>query len=162
MIKLKYAPDSFRTAFVGSSTVALWGGNYMAPNMFFDHVKQDFASTFPEQYKPIALGGLGDSAANVLFRLKFGILKQQEFDPQVFWLILGTDDLTKWGCSEEVVVMGILRVVEELLQARPQAKIVINSLLPMSHTRDSKTSVALDFEEMFGKKGQKGKDKWKP
>jgi hypothetical protein len=34
-------------------------------------------------------------------------------------------------CSEEIVVLGILRVVEEIRLRKPDAKIVINSLLPM-------------------------------
>lgn len=38
-------------------------------------------------------------------------------------------------CSEEVVILGVLRVVEEILNKKPNANIVINSLLPMAEFR---------------------------
>ena len=41
------------------------------------------------------------------------------------------NDLTRMQCSEEIVVLGILRVVEEIRLRKPDAKIVVNSLLPM-------------------------------
>ena len=54
-----------------------------------------------------------------------------DFNPKVWWLVLGMNDLTRMQCSEEIVVLGILRVVEEIRLRKPDAKIVINSLLPM-------------------------------
>jgi len=147
---IKARPASFRIAFVGSTPVAIWGGNYQGKNLYFDRIQERFSAAFPEYYKTIALGGIGDSAANVLFRLKRNILKQKAFNPDVFWIILGADDLTKWDCSEEVVIMGILRVVEELLTERPDSQIVINSLLPMTHMRNDKLSVPLEFEDVSG------------
>lgn len=60
------------------------------------------------------------------------------------------NDLGRMQCSEEVVVIGILRVVEEILQQRPSAQVVINSMLPMAdlrggiypHMRDYKDGLA--------------------
>lgn len=58
------------------------------------------------------------------------------------------NDLTRMQCSEEIVVLGILRVVEEIMLRKPDAYIVINSLLPMLDYRseDVKMSDVVDFK----------------
>ena len=72
-----------------------------------------------------------------------------DFNPKVWWLVLGMNDLTRMQCSEEIVVLGILRIVEEIRLRKPDAKIVINSLLPMidyqSMTQPKMSDVA-DFK----------------
>ena len=44
-------------------------------------------------------------------------------NPSVWWLVLGTYDLDMNQCSEEIVLLGILRVVEESTELHPEAKI---------------------------------------
>ena len=39
------------------------------------------------------------------------------------WLVLGMNDLTRTQCSEEIVVLGILRVVEEIRLRKPDAMV---------------------------------------
>jgi hypothetical protein len=56
-------------------------------------------------------------------------------------------------CSEEVVVIGILRVVEEILERRPTAHIVINSIFPMTTTRGGLYPVISDYEDSFIRSG---------
>merc|ERR1711862_280070 len=53
-------------------------------------------------------------------------------NPTIWWLVIGTNDLAMKQCSEEVVLMGILRIIEEILENKPDARIVVNSILPMS------------------------------
>merc|ERR1712150_103004 len=50
----------------------------------------------------------------------------------------GMNDLTTTMCSEQVTVMGVLRVVEELHEMRPESTIVINSILPKAASRHGK------------------------
>jgi hypothetical protein len=71
-----------------------------------------------------------------------------DFNPKVWWLILGMNDLTRMQCSEEIVVLGILRVVEEIMMRKPDDKIVINSLLPMIdyRSKDVKIANVVDFK----------------
>jgi lysophospholipase L1-like esterase len=57
-------------------------------------------------------------------------------NPKVWWVHIGINDLSLKGCSEEVVLLGILRVVEEIQNARPNDIIVINSLLPVQRNED--------------------------
>ena len=51
--------------------------------------------------------------------------------PRLYWILIGTNDLTA-GCSAEVIVAGNIRIVQEILKhaqhSRP--KVVINSLFP--------------------------------
>jgi lysophospholipase L1-like esterase len=56
--------------------------------------------------------------------------------PKVWWVGIGINDLGMTGCSEEVVLLGILRVVEEIQMKNPEAIIVINSLLPVQRNTD--------------------------
>ena len=59
------------------------------------------------------------------------------------------NDLGRMQCSEEVVVMGILRVVEEILTRKPGAKIVINSMLPMADLRGGVYPLLTDYRDAF-------------
>ena len=56
--------------------------------------------------------------------------------PKVWWVGIGINDLIVTGCSEEVVLLGILRVVEEIQLSHPESIIVINSLLPVQRNTD--------------------------
>ena len=56
--------------------------------------------------------------------------------PKVWWVGIGLNDLTMKGCSEEVVLLGILRVVEEIQNSHPDDIIVINSILPVVRNTD--------------------------
>ena len=67
---------------------------------------------------------------NLLWRLLNGEMPDG-LSPKVWWVGIGINDLSMKGCSEEVVLLGILRVVEEIQAAHPSDIIVINSLLPV-------------------------------
>ncbi|KAL9189660.1 hypothetical protein ACHAXT_009335 [Thalassiosira profunda] len=94
----------------------------------------------------VALGVAGDTTANVLWRLQHDEMPY-DFNPQVWWLVLGMNDLTRMQCSEEIVVLGILRVVEEIRLKKPDAKIVINSLLPMVNYQAMAQPTMVDFAD---------------
>jgi lysophospholipase L1-like esterase len=82
------------------------------------------------------------------------------FDPKIWWLQLGLNDLGRMRCSEEIVVLGILRIVEEILAKKPNAKIVINSLLPMPDLRGGVKPGKNDFQDSFQTNGKKKKNNW--
>jgi hypothetical protein len=54
----------------------------------------------------------------------------------VFWLAIGMSDLVRGGCSEEAAFLGILRVADEINFNYPDAKVVIQGLLPWSRSSD--------------------------
>ena len=72
-----------------------------------------------------------------------------DFNPRVWWLVLGLNDLGRMQCSEEVVILGILRVVEEIRSRKPNAEIVINSMLPMVDFRGGVMPQMIDYKDAF-------------
>lgn len=67
----------------------------------------------------------------MLWRLQNGELPES-INPRVFWILIGTNDLGNKWCSPDATLLGILRVVEEIKQQRPESLIVINSIFPRS------------------------------
>jgi hypothetical protein len=73
------------------------------------------------------------------------------FNPKIWWLEVGMNDIGRTECSEEVVILGVLRIVEEILYKKPDAQIVVNSLLPMAESRGGLEPNKLDFKDSFFK-----------
>ena len=71
------------------------------------------------------------------------------FNPKIWWLELGLNDLGRSQCSEEVVVLGVLRIVEEILEKKKDAIVVINSLFPMAELRGGVKTGENDFKDAF-------------
>jgi len=86
------------------------------------------------KFSGISLGAEGDTSSNLLWRLLNG--EMQDLEPKVWWIIIGMNDLVVHGCSEEVVLMGILRIAEEIILKKPTAKVVLNGMLPMARMQD--------------------------
>jgi lysophospholipase L1-like esterase len=86
------------------------------------------------KYEGLALGIAGDTSTNLLWRIQNGELPDT-LNPKVIWLLIGTNDFGNAWCSPELVLIGIIRVVEELRLRKPAATIVINGLLPRSFHR---------------------------
>jgi lysophospholipase L1-like esterase len=98
------------------------------------------------KYEGLALGIAGDTAPNLLWRIMHGEMPP-DLNPRIWWIGVGTNDLGATQCSEEVTLLGILRVVEEILNRKPDARIVINSILPMSQEKSG-------ILEVTGRKGR--------
>ena len=62
----------------------------------------------------------------------------KDLNPKFWWIILGKNDFTSTQCSAEVVLLGILRVIEEIRTHQPDSKIIVNSILPLSPNRDGR------------------------
>jgi len=127
--------------------------------------KPDIGRVFEKLYRKdkggpvegVALGIAGDNTANVLWRLQHDEMPY-DFNPKVWWLVLGMNDLTRMQCSEEIVVLGILRVVEEIRLRKPDAKIVINSLLPMINFQGFHPPKMVDFADFKESPNNKAKE----
>ena len=65
----------------------------------------------------------------------------------------GINDLIRGGCSEEVAVLGILRVADEIYFSNPNSIIVIQGLLPWTTNKDGSLSPATNHnrQHMFGR-----------
>ncbi|EEC42764.1 predicted protein [Phaeodactylum tricornutum CCAP 1055/1] len=139
-------------AFLGESVIEEMDGRWMGRNRSagLGNIGKTFKAHFSKQkggtLEGVALGIAGDTAPNVLWRLMHGEMTDY-FNPKVWWIGLGMNDLSRMQCSEEVVVLGILRVVEEILEKKPNARIVINSLLPMVSARSGAYPIISDYQD---------------
>ena len=80
------------------------------------------------QLDGLALGIGGDRTPNVLYRLLNG--HHERLEPKIWWLLVGTNDAGGDYCSSQVIAAGNIKIAELLLQRQPDAKVVLNSLLP--------------------------------
>lgn len=67
--------------------------------------------------------------SNLLWRLQHGEMPSG-INPPVWWVLIGANDLNVGQCSEEAVVLGILRLAEYIAEQKPGSIVVINSILP--------------------------------
>ncbi len=166
-------------AFLGESVVEAMDGRWLGKHIIGSTQKQQSGKNFPminETFEKlfrkdkggdlegVALGIAGDTTSNVLWRIMNDEMPY-DFNPKVWWLVLGMNDLTRMQCSEEIVVLGILRVVEEIRLRKPDAKIVINSLLPMINYQDGsvepKMADVADFTADRGSKYRRKEDRYR-
>lgn len=56
--------------------------------------------------------------------------------PKVWWILVGSNDLVHGQCSEEAIILGILRLADEIALARPGSVVVIEGLLPRTNSPD--------------------------
>jgi len=120
--------------FLGDQAIEAWNGRLSGIQLkSLKQVSKVFNDKFNNKNETdlqgIALGIAGDTIANLYWRLMHGEMPEQ-LDPSVWWITIGGNDLAFGQCSEEVVILGILRIAELILDRRPSATIVINSLLP--------------------------------
>jgi len=113
--------------------------------------RKNYSREAGAKYEGLALGIAGDTAPNLLWRIMHGEMPD-DLNPRIWWITIGTNDLGATQCSEEVTLLGILRVVEEILNRKPAAQIVINSVLPMSQEKSG-------ILEITGRKGRGRKKK---
>jgi len=81
---------------------------------------------------------VGDDALQspmLLWRMQNGELPAN-LNPSVFWLLIGTNDIGRTWCSPEMIVVGVIRNVEEILSRKPDSLIVLNGLLPRTYNKD--------------------------
>mmetsp|Transcript_15198 Transcript_15198/g.36486 ORF Transcript_15198/g.36486 Transcript_15198/m.36486 type:complete len:485 (+) Transcript_15198:106-1560(+) len=127
--------EGLDVVFVGDSITEQRQGTAMGkPHDDYTGIKEVFDKTFIRDkggdFSGIAMGIAGDTSNNLLWRLLNGEMPNG-LSPKAWWVGIGINDLSMKGCSEEVVLLGILRVVEEIQAAHPSDIIVINSLLPV-------------------------------
>jgi len=152
--------------FFGDSITEGWMGTYLSkPLKELENVPPTiFAKYFDSKFKGLALGISGDMSRNLLWRLQNGELPET-IHPKVIWVLIGTSDVVFFGksgagfrsawCSAELVVVGIVRVLEELRHRKPDAMIVVNGLLPRAfhpegHVAAKKsTTTATDFPPLY-------------
>lgn len=119
---------------VGDSIIEHWHGSDLgiAQERFADNVavfEQLFNLQAGADISGLALGISGDRSPQLLYRLQNGEMPTK-LQPELWWVLVGTNDKGGDLCKNEDVIVGNIAVVEYILKERPLATVVINSLLP--------------------------------
>jgi lysophospholipase L1-like esterase len=116
----------------GDSITEYWRGDtFGRPNSELEKNAKVYEQLFRSEsslVRGLNLGIAGDVCPNLLYRLKHGELPDG-LSPSIFWVLIGTNDYAS-HCDMNQITAGILRVVERLREARPETRVVLNSLLP--------------------------------
>lgn len=99
---------------------------------------QTFTKAGGGQFDGLALGIAGDSSSNLLWRIQKGGEVPSKLKAKVWWVLIGTNDLARGGCSEEATTLGILRSAEEIHHIHPESVIVLQGILPRTHMMNGK------------------------
>lgn len=119
---------------LGDSIIEHLNGNELGvPDEAWQKQGRIFSKLFSRQggggeIDGMALGIDGDQTGQLLYRLQNGEMASS-LNPQVWWVLIGSFNLDD-RCSAEATLAGIVAIIEELRQQRPNATIVINSILP--------------------------------
>lgn len=77
---------------------------------------------------------------NLLWRLQNGEMPDEYTDsstePAVIWLTIGSQDIGLTSCAPEMVIIGILRIAEEILARTTTCNVIINGIMPRTFNRD--------------------------
>lgn len=133
-------PSNLDVVFLGDQYVQAWSGEfYKGPIFGGDEIQRAFNRTFHRSeggmIDGIALGIDGDTTANLLWRIQNGEMPKT-LKPKVWWLEIGANDLAMTKCSEEAVIVGILRLADEIKVQHPDSVVVVQSILPRSSSSD--------------------------
>jgi lysophospholipase L1-like esterase len=126
--------SSIEVAFVGDSITEHWLGTSFGNTVpKLQEIVPVFQKLFTRaggsEIDGIVLGISSERCRNVLYRLQNGLLGN-DLRPKVFWLLIGTNDLGHVFCSVEAIVAGNIAIIQEIKKLRPDATVVVNSLLP--------------------------------
>ena len=118
---------------VGDSIVEHWEGKDMGilePTLHRDHevFEELFTRHGGGKIDGMAHGIGGDRCASLLYRLENGEMPQN-FNPKVWWILIGTQDW-KAGIQSDAIVSGIAKIALAIRKIHPHSHIVINSILP--------------------------------
>lgn len=146
---------------LGDSIIEHWlGTTFATPSPRFAENKQVYEKLFQQgsssstssssttksnSVQGLALGIAGDRCSQLLYRLQNGEMgsnitgQQQEqelLEPSVWWILIGTNDFgTGDMCNDDSIVAGNIRIFQQIRQQRPNATIVIQSLLPVLNNK---------------------------
>ncbi|MEM9236636.1 MAG: sulfatase/phosphatase domain-containing protein, partial [Verrucomicrobiota bacterium] len=119
------AKGGHQLVFIGDSITQGWEGPGKAS------WEQHFAGR-----KALNLGYSGDRTEHVLWRLMNGELEQ--VDPELFVLMIGTNNTGHRQDAPEVTATGIELILELLRDRKPEAKILLLSVFPRDEKPDGK------------------------
>ena len=138
--------------FYGHETTQAWTGRKLNhESVQGKSVALEFNKTFTKaggsSFEGLAMGISGDSISNLLWRVQNGEMPAK-LRAKVWWLLIGSNDLDIGECSEEAVVLGILKLADEIAMKQPLGTVVvIQGLLPRSVSQTGSLAPTIDKKE---------------
>jgi lysophospholipase L1-like esterase len=142
-VNLEYIKNATNTqldvVLLGDSLMEHWHGTgFGQPEpAFADNVgvyEQLFDREKGAEISGLALGITGDRSPQLLYRLQNGEMPPS-LQPWIWWILIGTNDKGGDKCKNEDVIAGNIAIIRHILEHRPRATVVINSLLPRGNDR---------------------------
>jgi len=85
-----------------------------------------------------AFGTEKDSGPNLLWHIQNGLI--DNLKPKIWFIMIGTNDLFDYHCSEDFVVASIMNVVKLVADKSPESLFVIHGIMPRLDIPKSKTT----------------------
>ena len=138
------APQNLDVVFLGDSIFEHWiaGTDLTIPRGNLHGMPELWKSLFEGHALALALSG--DRCKNLLFRLLNGEMPDT-LQPKAWWILIGTNDIAD-ECSKESILVGNMAVLEEALRRKPNARFILQGLLPRGRERLDNTTVWKDFQ----------------
>jgi len=117
------AAGGVRVLFIGDSITEGWGG--------------EGADTWAKHFCPLYAANFGiggDRTQQILWRLQNGTL--DGIEPEVVVLLIGVNNLWSMSHSADEVAAGVFAVVAEIQNRLPNAKILLQGILPTGEAAD--------------------------
>ena len=122
--------------FYGSSLLEYWlGSSYGRFKKKEIECLEAFQQYFGGAKHHASLNGLVMAmSADTTNSLWHGIITRRTLpdwlNPKIIWIVVGTNDMAHFMCSAESVHLATLQLIRDIRRMRPNAKIVLNSMLP--------------------------------
>ena len=138
-----YAPQNLDVVFLGDSIFEHWitGTELTLPRGYLQGMPELWNSLF--QGHALALALSGDRCNNLLFRLLNGEMPDT-LNPKAWWILIGTNDVAD-RCSKESILVGNLAVLEAAMRRKPNARFIVQGLLPRGRKRLAYNIIWKDF-----------------
>lgn len=119
--------------FVGDSIIEQWNGTKYLGSRLVEDNRKSFQNTFSKAHgaklEGLAIGSAGDIIQNLNWHLRNGILPER-LKTKVIWILIGTNNFEQKCSTPANVASGVLEVVYQAHRLKPNAKIVVQGILP--------------------------------
>lgn len=122
-----HAKDT-RLLLLGDSITEHWRGSSMGRPYRGKNKQPSLQNAFPTEWHPLVLAVSGDQTPELRWRLANGELPPA-LQPEAIVVLIGDNDISH-GKEPERIVVDVAELTKDLVTARPQARILVNTLFP--------------------------------
>lgn len=144
--------DSVDVIMIGDSIIERWGGTSNMGRAEQPEIRRIFERYFTRKgggaFDAVALGSAGDTSNNLLWHMENGLLPDQ-LRPKIWLMLVGTNDMGRFGCSKRTTLAGILHVAQILHQRRRGATIIVHALMPRSDKFKGRENVDYSLGQLW-------------